>query len=72
VLDSLYCSELGLPSVAVISAPFQTLARHTCRNKGQPDFGILVVEHPVWTRDDSWIEATADTLIQPLLRIMRL
>lgn len=59
-----------MPSSVVISTPFQTLARYTCKNMGQPDFSVLVVEHPVWTRDDAWIEAAADKLAGEMLEII--
>lgn len=58
---------MGLPSTVLITTPFQTLARNTAMNAGQPDFAPVVVEHPVWTRDDAWIEAAAEKLIDSLL-----
>lgn len=58
---------MGLPSTVLITTPFQTLARNTAGNAGQPDFAAIVVEHPVWTRDDAWIEAAAEKLIDSLL-----
>jgi hypothetical protein len=70
VLDAIYCSELGLPSSVVITTPFQTLARYTCKSMGQPDFSVLVAEHPVWTRDDAWIEAAADKLAEQTIDIV--
>ena len=53
---------MGLPSTVLITTPFQTLARKTARNVGQPDFAVQIVEHPVWTRDDAWIAAAAEKL----------
>jgi hypothetical protein len=66
VLDAIYCSEMGLPSTVLITTPFQTLARKTAGNVGQPDFVVQVVEHPVWTRDDAWIAAAAGKLVEPI------
>jgi hypothetical protein len=70
VLDAIYCSEMGLPSTVLITTPFQTLARSTLANVGQPDFALQVVEHPVWTRDDAWIAAAADKLVDPVLKTL--
>ena len=53
---------MGLPSTVLITTPFQTLARKTARNVGQPDFAVQIVEHPVWTRDDAWIASAAEKL----------
>jgi len=63
-------SELGLPSTAVITTPFQTLARHVTAKKGVPDHSFLVIEHPIWTRDKGWMDTQAEQLIQPILKIL--
>jgi len=63
-------SELGLPSALVISTPFQTLARITSKNLGHPDHPVLVLEHPIWTRDQEWIDAQVGKLIDPLLKLI--
>ena len=61
---------MGLPSTALITTPFQTLARKTARNVGQPDFAVQVVEHPVWTRDDAWIDAAAEKIAAPIAQLL--
>lgn len=61
---------MGLPSTVLITTPFQTLARKTAGNVGQPDFAVQVVEHPVWTRDDAWIAAAAANLVEPILQTL--
>jgi hypothetical protein len=70
VLDAIYCSEMGLPSTVLITTPFQTLARKTAGNVGQPDFVVQVVEHPVWTRDDAWIAAAAAKLAETIRKTL--
>jgi hypothetical protein len=67
VLDAIYCSEMGLPSTVLITTPFQTLARNTAKNIGQPDFACQIVGHPVWTRDDAWIADAAEKLVEPVI-----
>ncbi len=61
---------MGLPSTVLITTPFQTLARKTARNVGQPDFAVQIVEHPVWTRDDAWIAAAAEKLSAPIAALL--
>ena len=70
MLDSLYCSELGLPAAAIISTPFQKLAAATCRNMGREIHPVMVIEHPVWTREDAWIEARGEELAEKLIPIL--
>jgi len=71
VLDSIMMSEMGLPSTAIISTPFKTLARMTCENRGCPEHGVLVVEHPIFTRKPEWLEQQAGGLIEPFLKIIQ-
>jgi hypothetical protein len=59
VHDTILCSEAGLPSAVVITKPFQTMAAQTVRNLGVAEFASAVIDHPVWSRSDDWIESTA-------------
>ncbi len=68
--DSFLCSELGTPAAALVTTPFETLARRTAKVLGVPDFPILVVEHPIWTRDQAWLEAAAEKLMDPLIETL--
>ena len=61
---------MGLPSTVLITTPFQTLARNTAKNLGQPDFAVQILEHPVWTRDDAWIAAAAEKLVDPIRKLL--
>jgi hypothetical protein len=62
VHDAVLCAEVGVPAVVVVTEPFEHLARNTAANFGVPDFPILVVEHPIFTRDESWVADTAARL----------
>ena len=62
MLDATHCSEAGLPSTAVVTAPFSGLARLTAKGAGLPGFAFVVAEHPVWTRNDAWIDAAGKAL----------
>ena len=70
--DAILCSEAGAPATVLITTPFQKLAAQTSANLGMGGFGVMVIEHPVWTRSDAWIESTAaglaDQLVQTLLK----
>ena len=61
---------MGLPATVLITTPFQRLARSTSVNMGQPTFDLQIVEHPVWTRDDAWIAAAAEKLVDPVIKLL--
>jgi hypothetical protein len=65
--DAVLCSEQGVPAAAVVTTPFEGLARMTAMSIGVPQFDIMVIEHPIWTRDAAWMEATAEKLAKPLI-----
>lgn len=59
-----------MPATALHTEPFRALAKLTCVNAGVPDFATFAVGHPLFTRNDAWIEATAVELadrVTPLL-----
>lgn len=51
-----------MPSASIITVPFQRLAKMTAVNLGVPEFPVMVIDHPIWTRDNAWIESVATTL----------
>lgn len=58
---------MGVPSAAVVTTPFESLARLTAASIGVPQFDVMVIDHPIWTRDAPWMEATAEKLAAPLI-----
>lgn len=53
-----------MPSVVIVTEPFEQLARMTAASLGVESFPILVVAHPIYTRDDSWIRSTGIRLAE--------
>lgn len=68
--DAILCSETGAPATAVITQPFRKLAAQTAANLGVTGFEVMVIEHPVWTRKDDWIEATARDVADRLVPVL--
>lgn len=68
--DAILCSEAGAPATALITTPFQKLATHTSANLGMGGFNVMVIEHPVWTRSDAWIEKAAADLADRLMPVL--
>lgn len=62
--------EGGVPSVVVVTVPFLELARRTGQNLGVEGYEPVVVPHPIFSRDQVWIDrqatAVADQVISQL------
>lgn len=72
MLDAIYCSEDGLPSTALITTPFRTLAGMTSSNLGLAGFDCVVADHPIWTRDDAWLDVQAEKLVVAVKAALKL
>ena len=60
--DAFQCSEAGVPSAVIVTTPFEKLARTTAEKLGQRQLPVGVIEHPVFTRDQAWMDLAADGL----------
>jgi hypothetical protein len=67
VHDAFQCSEAGTPSAVIVTAPFEKLAMMTAEKLGQRQLPIGVIEHPVFTRDQEWMDRAADGLVDFLV-----
>lgn len=65
--DAVMCSAEATPSAVIITTPFVRLAQATAMNLGATRLPVVVIEHPIWTRDDAWIDAAAQRLCQSLV-----
>ena len=66
VTDGIRCLGRGVPTVVLVTTPFEALARTVMAEYDKSGIQLLVVEHPIWTRDASWFEATGRTLAQEI------
>jgi hypothetical protein len=65
--DAVLCSDEATPSAVIVTTPFVRLAQATASNLGAPTLPVMVVEHPIWTRDEAWIDAAARCICDPLM-----
>jgi hypothetical protein len=56
VRDAALAAEAGMPAAVIVTTPFRRLAELTRANLGATTVEILVVDHPLWTRDAAWID----------------
>jgi hypothetical protein len=60
-------SQDGVPATVVVTTPFERLAKSSAVANGVPGFEIMVIDHPVWTRDQVWMDAEADRLAERVI-----
>ena len=65
--DAFSFSQDGIPATVVVTTPFERLARLTLASCGEPEFEVMVINHPIWTRNQAWLEAEAERLAGPLI-----
>lgn len=70
VEDALTMESLGVPSVAVVSEPFQGLAAAVCRRMGFAGQPFVVVRHPVSTLDDERLAALVSEALAPVTQVL--
>jgi hypothetical protein len=66
--DAVQCEQEGVPATVVITSAFPPIAETTARTLGVPGYHYIVVEHPIWTRTDEWMAATAAAVCDDVVR----
>jgi ABC-type Fe3+-hydroxamate transport system substrate-binding protein len=64
--DSTRLESLGIPTVPVVTAVFQTAARAQASALGRPDFDAVYVDHPIQDQNAQEIAARADAAVAEL------
>ena len=52
---------LGIPSTVLTTKPFISQAHAMSRMRGDPDYGLAIVDHPIVTLSDSELAERAAT-----------
>ncbi len=50
---------LGIPSTVLTTRPFISQARAMSRMRGDPEYGLAVIEHPIVTLNDAELSERA-------------
>jgi len=53
--------RLGIPSTVLTTKPFISQAHAMSRMRGDPDYGLAIVDHPIVTLSDSELAERAAT-----------
>jgi hypothetical protein len=67
VHDAMQCDMEGTPATAIVTEMFLPIARGVMDALGHPDYPIIVVPHPVWTRSPEWFAQTAELIADQVL-----
>ena len=62
--DAVAFERHGIPGVVLVTEVFEQLALQTARQLGLEDYQPLVVPHPVFNRDERWMRAHVDGLVE--------
>ena len=62
MLDGIKLEKAGIPTVAIVTAPFMATARAMAANWGVPSYEFLVTSHPIANLSEAELDAKADEL----------
>jgi hypothetical protein len=66
-LDAIEFLNSGVYAVVIASKPFEYVVNMTARQRGVYSLPYLLIDHPIWTRDDEWIDSRASELASAFL-----
>lgn len=67
MLDGLKLERIGIPTVAIVTAPFVATGRAMADSWGVEDYRFLVTEHPIANLTDVELDARADRLVEQVI-----
>ncbi len=67
MLDGLKLERIGIPTAAIVTAPFVATGRAMADSWGVKDYRFLVTEHPTANLTDAELDARADRLVEQVI-----
>lgn len=67
MLDGLKLERIGIPTAAIVTAPFVATGRAMADGWGVEDYRFLVTEHPIANLTDVELDARADRLVEQVI-----
>ncbi len=67
MLDGLKLERIGIPTAAIVTAPFVATGRAMADSWGVEDYRFLVTEHPIANLTDTELDARADRLVEQVI-----
>ena len=70
MLDGIKLEKAGIPTVAIVTAPFVATARAMAANWGVPSYEFLVTSHPIANLSEAELDAKADELTMQVVMFL--
>ena len=67
MLDGLKLERIGIPTAAIVTAPFVATGQAMADSWGVKDYRFLVTEHPIANLTDAELDARADRLVEQVI-----
>ena len=70
MLDAILMEQQGVPSVAIVTAPFRKTGRAMAESWGGPDYPFLDCQHPIGNLTEPDLDKIADALAESVERLL--
>jgi hypothetical protein len=70
VLDSVNLELLGVPTVTIVTAPFERAARAVATSQALPDLPLVVIPHDYLEEDDEHIGARLTAVLDDIVHAL--
>jgi hypothetical protein len=67
VHDAVAFELAGVPAVVLVTEVFEALSLQTAKQLGLTHYPPLVVPHPIFNRDEVWLQRHADGVVEQAL-----
>ncbi len=71
MLDGIKLETAGIPTVAIVTAPFVATARAMAANWGVPSYEFVVTSHPIANLSEAELDARADELAAQIVAFLK-
>jgi len=70
VLDAILMEQQGVPSVAIVTAPFRKTGEAMAQSWGLPGYPFLDTQHPIGNLAEPDLDKIADALVDEVERVL--
>jgi hypothetical protein len=70
VLDGILMEQAGVPSVAIVTEPFEVTGRAMAEQWGLPYYTFLLMPHPTANLSDAELTQRAEAIVPAVVRLL--
>lgn len=67
-MDQLSLEKKGIPTVSIITTPYETVARSMAKDQSVTNFALVVVAHPIAGYSEAEVKSKADAEFPKILQ----